>query len=63
MKQFLICLGLSLLAYFIGASLNGAFNPFVWKMNEGNLFLHVYLIAVWLCPMMINYLEGKPNFK
>lgn len=63
MKQFIICLGITLMTYFIGASLNGVFNPLEWKVNEGNLFLHIFFIVIWLCPIMLNYLNGEKNFE
>ena len=63
MKQFLGCVvfsgGVHMLASFIG----GSFNPFEWPSIEGRVFYAVSQIFVWLAPIMVNYLDGNPNFE
>lgn len=63
MKQFTICLGMTLLLYYIGACLNGAYDPMEWGTNVGTVMLSFFIVLVWIVPMMLNYLGGKKDFE
>lgn len=63
MKQFIICLGFTLMLYYIGAVLNGAYDPMEWGANEGTVILSVIFIFVWGVPITLNFLNGEQNFK
>lgn len=63
MKQFIICTFLSVLIYLCGSFISKSYNPMDWTNNEGTTFTIAFIVIVWLAPIMLNYLEGKENFK
>ena len=63
MKQFIICLGITLLLYYIGACLNEEYDPMYWGASVGTVMLSFLILVVWIAPMMLNYLGGEKNFK
>lgn len=63
MKQFIICLALTVLLYYMGACLNQSYDPMFWGIGEGNVILFFLILVVWLAPLMLNYLNGDKNFQ
>ena len=63
MKQFLICLVLTIILYYMGACFNGAYDPMEWGTSEGTVILSFLILVVWIAPMMLNYLNGEKNFE
>lgn len=63
MKQFSVCLGLSILFYISGSFVGKSFNPMDWTSSEGTAILFCCIIFVWIAPITINYLNGEDNFE
>ncbi len=62
MKQFKICISLSLLFHLLCSILASSFNPFLWS-QEGKYWYLFFQMVIWVVPMFLNYLDGKEQFK
>lgn len=63
MKQFIGCLGFSLLLYFISSIIGQNWNAMEWKNGDGRFIFGVFLFLIWLVPIMVNAQNGDDNFK
>lgn len=68
MRQFIICLGLSVLFHLLSSLLGGSFDPTEWtRETEGQrlgfIFYVFIMFCIWIVPMAFNYLNSEQNFK
>jgi hypothetical protein len=62
MKQFTICLFLSLLTHFLFSVGGSSFNPFEWK-TDIKIPYSVIVLVIWIVPIVFNCLSDEENFK
>jgi hypothetical protein len=62
MKQFLVCLLLSILTHFLFSVGGSGLNPFEW-ITDVKIPYVIIVLVIWIFPIVINYLDGNENFK
>ncbi len=62
MKQFMTCLLLSGLLYLISSVGAADFNPTHWA-GEGRFLFGLFIMVIWIIPILMNYLNGEENFE
>ena len=63
MKTIKICIFLSIL-FYIGCSFVGlSFNPMEWKDEFGRAVFIFVLMAIWVFPISLSYLNGDKIFE